>query len=101
MNKLIKSKKEKTIIILFSIISLISLSTIVYSAFSSTMHITGTAHARVEVNVRITEATGLQEPSMAGWLSDYTRNGIVVCKLDLIELLINQYQIYHTSIQVI
>mgnify|MGYP003312216102 CR=1 FL=1 len=50
------NKKNKTIIlIIFSIISLILFSSIVYSAFSSTMHITGNAHARVEANVRITD----------------------------------------------
>ena len=40
---LIKNRSQKTIIILFSIISLIFLSTVVYSVFSSTMTITGTA----------------------------------------------------------
>ena len=50
------NKKNKTIIfIILSIILVILFSSIVYSAFSSTMHITGNAHARVEANVRITD----------------------------------------------
>ena len=50
------NKKNKTIIlIIFSIILVILLSSIAYSAFSSTMNITGIAHTRVEANARITD----------------------------------------------
>ena len=53
--KKLKHKQLTIITIIFSIISLVFLSTIAYSAFSSTMNITGMAHARVEANVRITD----------------------------------------------
>ena len=50
-----KLKKTTITTIIFLMISLVFLSTIAYSAFSSTMHITGNAKARIEANVRITD----------------------------------------------
>ena len=58
MLNLFKSKRTKTIIIiLLCIFSLFCLSTIAYSAFSSTMNIKGLAFSRVEADVRITNFT--------------------------------------------
>lgn len=55
MKLLLKNKSIKKIItLLFCIFSLFCLNTIAYSAFSSTMNITGLAHSRVEADVRIT-----------------------------------------------
>lgn len=56
MLSIFKSKKTKIIIILlFSITILVLFSSIVYSAFSSTMNVTGIAHSRVEADVRVTD----------------------------------------------
>ena len=50
-----KKKYGKIISLIFMILFFIFLQTIVYSAFSSTMNLTGTAHARIEKDVRITD----------------------------------------------
>ena len=56
MKMLIKSKSTKMVIaLLLCIFSLFSFCTIAYSAFSSTMNITGVAISRVETDVRITD----------------------------------------------
>ena len=58
MKSIFKSKSTKIVItLLFCIITIFFLSTIAYSAFSSTMNITGLAHSRVEADTRITNFT--------------------------------------------
>ena len=71
------NKKNKTIIlIIFSIILVILFSTIAYSAFSSTMNITGTAHARVEANVRITDFKLESTTNATSSYEDFGKNHI-------------------------
>ena len=71
-----KNKKNKTIIIIISIFLVILFSSIVYSAFSSTMTITGNAHARVETNVRITDFRLASSNNSTSSYEDFGKNHI-------------------------
>ena len=54
--RLLKNKSKFTVItILFCIFMLFYLCTVAYSAFSSTINISGMAHARIDTDIRITD----------------------------------------------
>ena len=84
--KIRKNSHHKNIIItlIFSIISLVFLSTIAYSAFSSTMNITGMAHARVEANVRITGFRLATSNKATSSYEEFGKNHIVT-EVDLLD----------------
>lgn len=77
MKQLFKSKSTKIVItILLCIFSLFCLSTIAYSAFSSTINITGIAHSRVEVDFRITNFTIYQTNNATSSYEEFSKNTV-------------------------
>ena len=71
-----RNKKLTQTIIFLSIISLILFCSIAYSAFSSTMNITGIAHARVEANVRITNFKIHETSNATSSYEEFTKNNV-------------------------
>ena len=77
MKMLIKSKSTKIVItLLLCIFSLFYLSTVAYSAFSSTMNITGLAHSRIEADVRITELSLYEAVNATSSYEEFSKNTI-------------------------
>lgn len=73
-----QKNKSKNIIITFilCIILLTLFSTIAYSAFSSTMNITGLAHSRVEADVRITDFSLNEIVNATSSYEDFSKNTV-------------------------
>lgn len=95
MLTIIKNKSTKTIIaLLFCIFSLFCLSTIAYSAFSSTMNITGMAKSRVEADVRITDFSIHEVSNATSSYEEFSKNTIS----SSISLNENSYVIYKVEV---
>lgn len=73
-----RSKYKKIIILvqIFSIILIFFLSTIAYSAISSTMNVRGLAHARVEADVRITNFSVYDANNAISLYEEFSKNTI-------------------------
>lgn len=77
MRLLLKTKSTKTIIfLLFCILTLFCINTIVYSAFSSTMNITGIAKSRVEADVRITNFSLYEVSNSTTAYEEFSKNTV-------------------------
>ena len=74
--KIILKNKMTIIILIISIISLVFFCSIAYSAFSSTMNISGIAHARVEADVRITDFSLYETRNATSLYEDFGKKHI-------------------------
>ena len=71
-----KHKKIMILVQIFSIILIFFLSTIAYSAISSTMNVRGLAHARVEADVRITNFSVYDANNAISLYEEFSKNTI-------------------------
>ena len=75
MKSILKQKSTQIVIILLiCIFSLFYLSTVAYSAFSSTMNITGIAKSRVETDVRITNFSIYEISNATSQYEEFSKN---------------------------
>ena len=72
-----KKNKLKIISLIFIILLFICFQTIVYSSFSSTMNLTGTAHSRIETNVRITDFRLASTNNATSLYEEFSKNHII------------------------
>ena len=77
MNAKKKHNKKRTIIALIASIILITLfSTIAYSAIASTMTVDGSAYARIEADVRITDFKLYETSNSISSYEEFTKNTV-------------------------
>ena len=77
MKMIFQTKSTKIVItLLLCIFSLFCFSTIAYSAFSSTMNVTGIGYSRVEANIRVTDFTIKQILSGTSSYQEFSKNTV-------------------------
>lgn len=69
-------KKKKIIILILSLLFILFIQTIVYSAISSTMNIRGLAYSRVETDVRITNFSVYDANNAISLYEEFSKNTI-------------------------